>query len=203
MKKRNYKPIANFLYEVGILAKTPRSGFYFLGSGEQSVSEHLNRVAFIGYAIAMLEGDVDAGRVVVLCLFHDVAEARTSDLNYVHQKYANANEDRAIEDLATTLEFGDDIRGMVKDLKERKKKEAVLAKDADQLEFILSLKEQMDIGNTRAKTWIPSSVKRLKTKVARELAKTILKTPSDDWWFGNKSDKWWVSRNKKAMKGRI
>ena len=86
------------------------AGFIFLGSGEQSVSEHLNRVAFIGYAIAMLEGDVDAGRVVVLCLFHDVAEARTSDLNYVHQKYANANEDRAIEGLATTLEFGDDIR---------------------------------------------------------------------------------------------
>jgi len=196
-KKTDYKPIADFLYEVGILAKTPRSGFHFLGSGHQSVAEHLNRVGYIGYVLAMLDGTVDVGRVVTMCLFHDLGEARTSDLNYVHQKYANANEDKAIEDLAATLPFGGDIRRMVRDLKERTKTEALLAKDADQLEWILSLKEQADTGNARAKTWIPSAVKRLRTKVAQALAPVILRTPSDDWWFSNKNDKWWVHRNKK------
>lgn len=197
MKKKDYKPIADFLYEVGMLAKTPRSFTAFLGSGEQSVAEHLNRTAFVGYVLATLEGDVDTGEVMKLCLFHDLGEARTSDLNYVHQKYAKADEMKAIEDLAGTLPFGDDLRKMVRDLKERTRKEAILAKDADQMEFILSLKEQVDIGNMRAKTWIPAAVKRLKTKSAQTLIAVILKTPSDDWWFGNKTDKWWVNRNKK------
>ena len=32
------KKIANFLFEVGILARTPRSGFHFLGTGDQRVA---------------------------------------------------------------------------------------------------------------------------------------------------------------------
>ncbi|MDE2019031.1 MAG: HD domain-containing protein [Patescibacteria group bacterium] len=197
-QKTDYKPIADFLYEVGILAKTPRSGFHFLGSGHQSVAEHLNRVGYIGYVLAMLDGTVDPGEVVTLCLFHDLGEARTSDLNYVHQKYANADENKAIDDLSRTLPFGDHIRKMIKDLKERTRKEALLAKDADQLEWILSLKEQADAGNTRAKTWIPSAVKRLRTEAAQELAPVIQRTPSDDWWFSDKNDKWWITRNKQV-----
>jgi len=196
MKKPNYKLIANFLYEVGILAKTPRSGFHFLGSGEQSVAEHLNRTAYIGYVLATLEGGVDTGEVLKMCLFHDLGEARTSDLNYVHQKYANADEYKAIDDIAKTLFFGGELRHIAQDLKEGKKKEAKIAKDADQIELILSLREQADIGNKRAKTWLPSVVKRLKTKSAKELVKSILKTPSDDWWFSDKTDKWWVTKNK-------
>jgi len=133
-----------------------------------------------------------------MALFHDLGEARTSDLNYVHQKYANANEEKAIDDLARTLPFGDTIRTMIKDLKEKKRKEALLAKDADQLEWIMSLKEQVDIGNARAKTWIPSALKRLRTKTAQELGRVIVKTPSDHWWFSDKSDKWWVTRNKQV-----
>lgn len=196
-KENNCKPIADFLYEVGMLAKTPRSFTAFLGSGEQSVAEHLTRTAYVGYALAMLEGGVDVGEVMKLCIFHDLGETRTSDLNYVYQKYANANEMKAIEELANTLHFGSDIKKMVQNLNARATREAVIAKDANQIEFILSLKEQMDTGNMRAKTWIPSAVKRLKTSVAKQLIKVILKTPSDDWWFGDKKDKWWVNRNEK------
>ena len=50
----NLKNIADFLFEVGMLAKTPRSGFFFLGSGQQSVSEHTTRTIYIGYTLAML-----------------------------------------------------------------------------------------------------------------------------------------------------
>ena len=79
--------IVKFLFEVGILSKTPRSGFHFLGSGNQSVSEHTNRVIFIGYALASLEKNIDMLKVLKMCLFHDITETRISDLNYVHQKY--------------------------------------------------------------------------------------------------------------------
>ncbi len=81
------KKIANFLFEVGMLSKTPRSGFHFLGTGEQSVAEHVNRTAFIGYALAHMDGTVDIGKVLKMCLFHDISETRISDLNHIHQKY--------------------------------------------------------------------------------------------------------------------
>jgi putative hydrolase of HD superfamily len=201
--KKGTKPIVDFLFEIGILSKTPRSGFHFLGSGQQSVAEHVHRVMYVGFVLASLEEDIDSEKVLKMCLLHDLAEARTSDLNYVHQKYSHSDEEKAIKDLAKTLNFGDDILKTLKELKDRKTKEAILAKDSDQVEWILSLKEQVDIGNTRAETWIPSAIKRLKTKVARELAEKIVKTNSDDWWFADKESKWWVSRDKKTTKKRF
>jgi putative hydrolase of HD superfamily len=191
------KDIANFLFEVGILSKTPRSGFHFLGTGNQTVSEHVSRTVFIGYTLALLEKGVDVLKVLKMCLLHDLAEARVSDLNYVHQKYVTREEEKAIEDLAKTLPFGDDLKEVLGEYREKKTREAILAKDADNLEWIISLKEQFDIGNTRAKDWISSAIKRLKSDVAREIADEILKTTSDEWWFGNKEDEWWVNRGKK------
>lgn len=191
------KDIANFLFEVGILSKTPRSGFHFLGSGHQSVSEHINRVVFIGYTLCSLEEGVDMLKVLKMCLLHDLAETRVSDLNYVHQKYVEKKEEQAVEDLAKTLPFGEDIKEVLREYEERQTRESIIAKDADNIEWILALKEELDTGNTRAKEWIESAVKRLKTEVAKKIAEQIIKTNSDEWWFGNKEDEWWVSRNKK------
>jgi len=197
------KSIINFLFEVGILSKTPRSGFHFLGSGVQSVSEHITRTVYIGFVLATLEKDIDSAKVMQMCAFHDLAEARTSDLNYVHQKYTVSDEQSAIKDMTDTLIFGDKILQVLTEYKQRKTKEAILAKDADNLEWLLSLKEQVDIGNKRAVTWLPSTVKRLKTKIAKDLAVIILKTNSDDWWFSQKQDQWWVKRNKEVVKKRF
>jgi len=191
------KDIANFLFEVGILSKTPRSGFHFLGTGDQSVAEHVNRTVFIGYTLASLEKDVDTSKVIKMCLFHDIAEGRVSDLNYVHQKYVVRKENEAVSDLVKTLPFGKDLKEIIDEYEERKTKEAILAKDADNLEWIISLKEQVCIGNVRAEEWIKSAVKRLKCEISKKIAKAILEADSNDWWFGDKESEWWVNRNKK------
>jgi putative hydrolase of HD superfamily len=195
-KNEKMESIADFLFEAGMLAKTPRSGFYFLGSGEQSVAEHINRVCYAGYVLSQIAGDVDEAKVLKMCLFHDFAETRVSDLNYVHQKYTSRHEHKAIEDLAAGLSFGKDIKDTIEVYEERKSKEALLAKDADNIEFILALKEQCDIGNERAQSWINAAIKRLKTEEGKILADKIIQTDSDRWWFGDKDDEWWVSRNK-------
>lgn len=197
--KKKLDGIANFLFEVGMLAHTPRSGFHFLRSNKQSVAEHINRVAYIGYTLAMLEDDdsVDPARVMKMCLLHDLAETRTSDLNWMNQKYVESNEAQAVDDLIADLPFADDIKKTIETYEERKSMESKLAKDADSLELLLTLKEMIDIGNKKAETWLPSLLKRLLTDSGRELAKEILKTESDDWWYGNKDDEWWVSRHKK------
>ncbi len=192
--------IVNFLFEAGILSKTPRSGFHFLGSGEQSVSEHLFRTAIIGLTLSKMEQDIDTGKVVQMCLLHDFAESRVSDLNYVHQKYTARYEDKAIGELAATLPFGPDLQALWDEYHERKSREAILAKDADNLEWIISLKEQVDIGNKRALDWIESAIKRLKTEPAQQLADQIMKTDSNAWWFTDKNDTWWVDRQQQDEK---
>jgi len=194
--KKDMNEVANFLYEVGILAKTPRSGFHFLGTGNQSVSEHVSRVLFIGYTLAYLESGIDMLKVLKMCLLHDLAETRVSDLNYVHQKYVQREEEKAIEDLAKTIPFGGDVKEVLHEYHERKSKEAILAKDADNIEWIISLKEQLDNGNVKAKEWINSAMKRLKSDIGKKIGEEILKTSSDSWWFGDKESEWWVSRGK-------
>ncbi len=196
MKDGDLKQIANFLFEAGILQKTPRSGFYFLGSGSQSVAEHLNRVTYIGFVLSQMNEEADTAKVLEMCMFHDFAEARVSDLNYVHQKYTERKEGEAVNDLVATLPFGDKIKSIIDEYEDRQSIEAKLTKDADNLELLLALKEQADIGNERANTWIVPLMQRLKTEEGRRLAEVIVNTDSDAWWYGDKDDSWWVSRNK-------
>lgn len=185
------KNLANFLFEVGMLKRTPRSGFQFLGSGAESVAEHSFRTAMIGYTLAHLDGRADVGRVVQICLFHDLPEARTGDQNYVNKKYVRTDEKKAVEDLARNLPFGDDYRDLWQEFEARESREAQLAHDADQLEMILALKEYKDLGNRYADEWYPYSVERLRTDAARQLAATIWETDSSKWWFDD-DHQWWV-----------
>jgi len=186
------KNLANFLFEVGMLKRTPRTGFQFLGSGAESVAEHSFRTAIIGYTLAQIDGQVDAARVMQLCLFHDIPEARTGDLNYVNKKYVQVDEQKAIDDLAGNLPFGDDYRQTLAEFMARKTPEALIANDADQLEMILALKEHKDLGNRYADEWYPFSIERLKTEAARQLAASIWNTDSSKWWFDDNRD-WWVN----------
>jgi len=193
--------IANFLFEVGMLKRTPRTGFQFLGSGSESVAEHIFRTVYIGYTLGQLTKEADTDKIVKMCLFHDLPEARTGDLNYVNKKYVVADEERAVSDLAATLPFGDEIRELTMEFMEGKTLEARLAYDADQLEIILALKECKDLGNTYANEWLAFATKRLKTKTARKLSATILNTDSSLWWFSDKSD-WWINGGGKQKKRR-
>jgi putative hydrolase of HD superfamily len=190
------KNIANFLFEAGMLKRTPRSGFQFLGTGAESVAEHIFRTSYIGYALGNMEQGIRVDRLIKMCLFHDLPEARTGDLNYVNKKYVEANEKKAIEDLAQTVPFGPEIQELVQEFIEGKTAEAKLARDADQLEMILALKEYKDLGNKYADEWLEFSLKRLQTDTAKGLAKVILDTDSSLWWFSDKGD-WWVSGGKR------
>jgi putative hydrolases of HD superfamily len=185
------KRLANFLFEAGMLKRTPRSGFQFLGSGAESVAEHIFRTVYIGFTLGHLVKDVDTDKLLRMCLFHDLPEARTGDMNYVNKKYVKVDEEKAVNDLADTLPFGAEIRDVIFEFMEGKTIEAQLAYDADQLELILALKEYKDLGNTYADEWLAFALKRLKTDAAQELAKTILETDSSLWWFSDKSD-WWI-----------
>ena len=185
-----HKGIVNFFFELGMLKRTPRSGFQFLRSGQESVAEHSYRVTLIGFTLARLTPNVDPFKVVSLCLFHDVPEARTGDLNYVNKQYVTVHEQEAIDDLAKTLPFGADFKELLGEYGAQETLEARLAHDADQLDLILELKEQNDLGNVYASQWIHFARQRLRTEIGNELAAQILATDSTAWWFEG-HDHWW------------
>lgn len=190
-----YKDIANFLFEVGMLAKTPRSGFHFLGTGKQSVAEHISRTVFLAYTLATLDGNVDTLKVLKMALFHDISETRISDLNHIHQKYVERKEHSAVKDLADSVPFGDDIIKTLSEYEKKESEESIIVKDADILEWLISLKEEIDIGNTRAYDRIDHAVSLLKTKIGKLIAGAIMTTESSDWWSPEDS----VIRKKKYL----
>jgi len=198
-KNKTQQQIVNFIYETSIHSRTPRSGLWFLGSGSQSVAEHLFHVAMIAYALAHLEPGVDKNKVVLMALFHDIGEGRTSDHNYVHQHYGRLAEAEAVADIAGSLPFGAEILALFTEEQDRKTPEAKLVKDADILEWIATLRAEEAKGNSKAREWVNIAVKRLKTKSAHKIAKILIKTHPDAWWF-NAGDAWFVDRQKKDKK---
>ena len=74
------KNIVNLLFEANILKEIPRSGYHFLGAGKESVAEHTFSTAMIAFVMSKLEQDVDALRLISMCLVHDLPEARIGDL---------------------------------------------------------------------------------------------------------------------------
>jgi len=190
------KRAVEFLFEIGMLKKTPRTGYQFLGSGTESVADHSFRTAVIGYTLATQEPAADLNKVVLMCLFHDFPEARTGDHNYVNKRYVKADEEGALLDQVRDLPFGNEVIALANEFNEDVTLEAQLSRDADQLDLILELKEQLDFGNPNAKDWLDFAVKRLLTENARRMAREILETDCTNWWFDKKTD-WWIngSRN--------
>ncbi|MCD4749162.1 MAG: HD domain-containing protein [Thermoanaerobaculales bacterium] len=188
--------IVDFLFEVGMLKRTPRSGWHFLPGAEgESVADHVFRMTMIAWVLSRLDGNVDSDHVLELALVHDLPETRTGDLNYVHQKYTTVDEANAARAQSEGLPFGDELEGLLREYREGETPESALAHDADQLEMLLSLKERLDGGAAAAQEWVPFVLKRLRTDAARDLAARILTAHSHDWWFDRGSD-WWVKAGK-------
>jgi putative hydrolase of HD superfamily len=193
------KALANFLFEVGMLKRTPRTGFQFLGSGSESVAEHVLRTVFISYALSSLAPEADRQKLLLTALFHDLPEARTGDQNYMNKKYTSVDEEKALKDALCGLSFKGEVEDLLRDFREQTSLEAKLARDADNIELLLQLKEQKDLGNPYAEEWIKFTLQRIATPEGKKLADTIIETDSTHWWFDKNSD-WWISAGNDPMK---
>lgn len=176
---------------------TPRSGFQFLGSGKQSVAEHTYRMLNIAFVLNKRAAEpADELHLLQLVLFHDLPEARTGDLNYENQKYARIDEAKLFREMENELPYGGEIVSLAREYEARQTLASRIAYDADQLEFLVTVKEELDRGNPLAADWIPPCVARLKSDAAKQLAQEILTTRSDEWWFHSKNDAHWVHRGR-------
>jgi putative hydrolases of HD superfamily len=193
MKKRQSKDekLASFLYETGTLRKIPRGHMQSLLTSDLSdnIASHSFRVAVIGWFLAE-EEKADPYKVLAMCLFHDIGEARSGDQNWIHKKYVKVFEDEITSDQFGSLPHGNKLSGLASEYKQRKSKEAILAKDADILDQVLLINEYIWQGNLEALSWKNENkgksknthLKLLKSKTAKKLARLINSQNPGDWW---------------------
>ncbi|NCC26340.1 MAG: HD domain-containing protein [Deltaproteobacteria bacterium] len=192
--QENWPRLADLLFKIGMLRKTPRSGYQFLGTGAENVAEHSFRTAVIGFVLAKKAG-ADPARTACLCLFHDMHEARIGDFNYVNRIYNTCDENLALRHALEGTGLAADILPMWEELLSCSTLEGRLAQDADQLDLMLNLKEELDLGNRYAAKWLECALPRLKTDEGRELGRAIMETDHTDWWFKGPDPSWWTRGN--------
>jgi putative hydrolase of HD superfamily len=183
--------VSDFLFEAASLKRTPRTGYQFLGRGHESVAEHSFGAAMAAFALGRMAGSgADLGKVMAMALFHDLAEARTGDLNYVNKRYVAADEDAAFRDATSGLPFEEELASLWDEWRQGESLEARLAKDADQLDMILELKRLSSHGWSQAADWLFYAAKRLATAPGKALAERIMAKGPDEWWFERRDELW-------------
>jgi putative hydrolase of HD superfamily len=105
--------VADFLFEVGMLKKTPRTGYQFLGNGFETVAAHSFRTAVIAFILAKSAPGADPEKALKMALFHDLAEARTGDHNYVNKQYVAVDEERATRDATRNIPNGLEVEALL------------------------------------------------------------------------------------------
>ena len=174
--------IADLLFEARMLKEIPRSGFAFLGAGEESVAEHSFSTTFIAYVLTQLSPEADALKTICMCLLHDLPETRIGDLNTVQKNYVAADEEKAMADATRQLPFGSGWVELLAEFKAAESIEAKLAHDADQISLILELKHLKDLGYAPPTDWLPNVTARLQTDIGKQVAQAVLETKRDAWW---------------------
>jgi putative hydrolase of HD superfamily len=175
--------IAEFLFETMLLKRVRRTGYQFLGPGKESVAEHTFAVLCIAWTLARMTPEADEGRLLAMCLVHDLPEARIGDLNYVQKTYVTANEKKAVDHMTRGLPFGADIHALLDEFNARVSLEAQLAHDADQLAFLFDLKSLSDMGYAAPDKWAGHVKARLQTAAGIRLSAGLSKTEWDAWWL--------------------
>ncbi|GAB3135947.1 HD domain-containing protein [Amycolatopsis sp. NPDC004378] len=171
------EPLAAFGYELGLLKRVRRSGWWHAGVRDpESVGEHSLRAAQLAALIAAEEG-ASPERAAFLAIWHDTQETRTGDLPLTATDYLRKPEPREITaDQTASLPARSQelVRTAVDEYETRSSAESVCAKDADKLEMLLQALEYRDVGVQRVDEWIESARKGLKTETARKIAEAAL-----------------------------
>ena len=183
--------IAKYLYEAGQLKRVKRSGWWVAGiDNPESIAEHSFRTAMLGYILASLEG-ADPQKTAMICLFHDMGEARINDFHRVSKRYIEIGdrEQKAFEEQAERLppEIAEQVVALMHDYERNTSLEAHIAHDADALECLIQAREYQAQGHSAVQDWITNCYASLTTQSAKNIAEACLKVEPSAWWQGLKA----------------
>lgn len=117
MSQLNFNHLADFIFEMGTLRNMRRMHSQVIPNSNDTIASHSFRTAIIGYLLAELEG-VNKEKVIEMALFHDIAEARTGDANFIHHFYVEQKEEKAHHEQTENIPNGKDIESLLKELGE-------------------------------------------------------------------------------------
>ena len=167
-----------------------------------TIASHSFRVAHIGWIIAQ-EENLDIGKILQMCVPHDVPEIRTGDHNWVAKRYVKVFDEEIIKNQLGTLPQSG-MHDIMREYEDRESPEACAAKDADILDQILLLQEYEWAGNKEASRWlhgdgssesIKQRLNRLHFQSSKDIAEKIYTTdPSHRW------SSLWTSENRQYKK---
>ncbi|QPH52806.1 HD domain-containing protein [Pontivivens ytuae] len=140
METERLKAIVDFLQAAEALKDTLRSGHTGAGRRE-STAEHTWRLCLLAL---LLEGEteVDALRLLQLCIVHDLGEAISGDIPATEQQAEDGRKERERADMARLCaplppDLRDRMIGLWKEYEAGETAEAVMAKGLDKIETML------------------------------------------------------------------
>lgn len=178
----NIEKITNFFFEIATLRRLTRSHRQMIQEVSDNIADHSFRVAIIGMILAELEG-CDKEKVLKMCLFHDVVESRTGDANFLNKQYLNIDEENARADQMEGLPIAEEILKILEEYKERKSREAVVAKDADLLDQMVLQQEYLCKDPKNNERWQNHTQRGIRTDIAKTLAEKIRRTNPFEWLY--------------------
>lgn len=183
MKKRR---LSDLIYELASLSGIPRSGMpQFWFEDFESISEHHHKVTFCAYFLAkILKADIN--KVLLMALFHDCAETRTGDSNWVQKHYVKQDENKAITDQWSDLpdNLGKEIIELLKEYDKRESIESKIVKDADNIAFYITMKQLAFKGNKEAEYRLKNEATgptAMNTELGENILKDIVNSEPNDW----------------------
>jgi len=174
--------IVNFFFEIATLRRLTRSHRQMIQDVNDNISDHSFRVAIFGMILAKIEG-VDENKVLKMCLFHDVVEARTGDANFINQQYLDLHEEDARKDQMENLPISEEVLQLLEEYKQKKSKEAIVAKDADLLDQMILQQEYFYKDSKNGEIWQRHTKRGLKTETAKKLALKIKDSNPFEWLY--------------------
>lgn len=138
--------VVRLAMQIPVLKRAPRMGWLIRGvaPGEvESVAAHTAGVGLVALLLAeLVETPIDRGRLLAICLLHDLAEAAIGDLPQPAQRYFDPGvkieaEARALRDMLAGLPFAAQWLVLWQEFEDAVTDEGRLARDADRLDLLL------------------------------------------------------------------
>jgi len=183
------KRILYFIQQAGVSLQFPRTHVRSLGNAFDTVASHSYHVSVIAYCLCRMEGltHEESLEAMAMGIFHDLAEVRTGDLDYIAKHYTKADEEKATQDQFEGLDFGNDLLSLMHKYEKRDTLVAKCAKDADSLAQTYHEWALMWQGNKLAERWFEGDfVHRLpymRTESAKKLMEAMKDSNPHDWWW--------------------
>lgn len=140
------------IQQAGALLQMPRAHRRNLWTAFDTIASHSYHVATIAYILCKMEwlSDEDAMQACTMWVFHDLAEARTGDHDFVAKKYNICNEEQAIHDQFAYVDWGSWLQTLLESYEKRTDSVSKCVKDADQIAQMYHERVLMRQGNKLA-----------------------------------------------------